>query len=150
VKVPATILANAARLLLLALSGKPVLLLDEWAVYLGVCAASFVGAGLGSLAREHVPKQRLLVMLYLLLWLTVADFLKVINNPAAAPALVFYAATCLLLLLMAAAVAAPLQLAALVQRMRNIGGRGIGQQDGLSLLREGEEEGVGGGEQDGQ
>ena len=64
-KVPATILANLALLLLLALSGKSVLLLDEWPIYLGVCTASLVGAGLGSYAREHVPKQRLLFMLYL-------------------------------------------------------------------------------------
>ena len=35
VKVPATILSNAVRLLLLAISGKNVLLLDEWPM----CAA---------------------------------------------------------------------------------------------------------------
>ncbi len=120
VKVPATILANLARLLLLAFSGKPVLVLDEWQIYLGVCAASFVGAGLGSCVREHVPKQLLLFFLYLLLWFTVADLLKVIHHPAELPAAIFYVASSLLLLLMTVAAAAPLRFAAAQNFVKSI------------------------------
>ena len=119
-KVPATILANVARLLLLAFSGKPVLVLDEWAIYFGVCAASLAGAGVGSYVREYVPKQLLLFSLYLLLWFTVADLLRVIHHPAEPRAMVFYAASALLLLLMTAAAAAPLRFAAVLQRIKNM------------------------------
>ena len=59
-----------------------------------------------------MPKQRLLVLLYLVLWITVADFLKVIKQPASVKSLSFYAASGCLLLLMASAAAAPLRVAA--------------------------------------
>lgn len=119
VKVPATILANITRLLLLAFSGKPVLLLDEWQIYVGVCIASILGAGLGSCVREHVPKQLLLCLLYLLLWFTVADLLKVIHHPKELGAIVFYVASFVLLLLMGSAAAAPLRFAAALQAAKN-------------------------------
>jgi hypothetical protein len=118
VKVPATILANIARLLLLAFGGKSVLLLDEWPIYLGVCVGSFVGAGLGSCVREHVPKQLLLFFLYLLLWFTVADLLKVIHHPGELRAIVFYAASSVLMPLMAVAAATPLRFAAALQAVK--------------------------------
>jgi hypothetical protein len=125
VKVPATILANITRLLLLAFSGKPVLLLHEWHIYLAVCVASFIGAGLGSCVRERVPKQQLLFLLYLLLWFTVADLLKVIKDPTKPRAIVFYAASALLLLLMSAAAAAPLKFTAALQGVKNICACGV-------------------------
>ncbi len=119
-KVPATILANITRLLLLAFSGKPVLLLDEWPIYVAVCVASFLGAALGSRVRERVPKQQLLFLLYLLLWFTVADLLKVVKEPTQLRAVVFYVASLLLLLLMTAAAAAPLRFAAVLQYVKGL------------------------------
>ena len=68
-----------------------------------------------------MPKQLLLFSLYLLLWFTVADLLRVIHHTAEPRAMVFYAVSALLLLLMTAAAAAPLRFAAVLQRIKASG-----------------------------
>jgi len=51
---------------------------------------SFLGATAGSLLREKCPKEFLLFLLYVLLWLTVADFLEVISKPSSLAAYVYF------------------------------------------------------------
>ena len=98
-----------------------------------------MGASLGSMARDYVPKQRLLFFLYALLWMTVADFLKVIREYTSYKAYVFYAASALLLLLMTISAFAPLQFAAALKCVRGcaVGGRvhAGGKHDNQPLLR---------------
>ena len=77
------------------------------------------------MARDYVPKQRLLFFLYALLWMTVADFLKVIREYTSYKAYVFYAASALLLLLMTISAFAPLQFATALKCVRGCAVGGV-------------------------
>ena len=70
VKVLATIVSNATRLLMLAFNKSQHAAPVNWTVYLSVSAASFLGVTVGSWIREGVNKEVILWCLYWLLWLS--------------------------------------------------------------------------------
>lgn len=93
VKVQATIVSNVIRLLAIAFSGSNAFEADMWPVYLAVCVCSLAGCTFGTWLRLYVNKDWLMVLLYMLLWLTSADLMKVETNLTTNFAFLFYVAT---------------------------------------------------------
>ena len=100
---------------------------------MGVLGASFLGATFGSLAREKCPKELLLFLLYVLLWLTVADFLGFTAHPTSAAAYVYIGLSAALILLFTFLLFFPAQFSRAIGRLLQQKKTALARSDVTSL-----------------